>query len=118
MNDKIEINWGLGPREEYLTWLRRKWIVSMVTSLAVTVGAVILILEAFEGRLATAYLIGLVVWLVVMLSLSATLTYVNYRIHSIERFMGFYEFRHQVRHQEFCTSHLHCLGLHYFKSFD
>jgi hypothetical protein len=115
----IEVKWGsLGLKDSYLSWLARKWIVSMTTMLMVGGGAIVFILEAFEGRLSTAYVVGLVAWVVIMLCLSLMLTYVNYRLHSIERFLGFYDVRHEVRHQEFCTNHIHCLGLHYFKSFD
>lgn len=111
----IDISWGsLGLKDKYMLWLKRKFIVSILTTLSILFGSFGLILGAFETQLNGTFFVFLAAWSVWMLVLGIYLTYVNRGLHGIEHFLGFYKFRYEVRHQEFCTNEIHCAGLHPF----
>jgi hypothetical protein len=113
----IDVKWGPGFKDRYILWLERKWLAGMTCGIYLIVGAFILIYQAMIGTLSSDYVIGLIVYLVTLLLLGGCLMAINKRVHSTEIFLGFYEHRHQVRHEVFCKNHIHCVGLHYFKSY-
>jgi hypothetical protein len=115
----IEIKWGgIGLEQTYMDLLAKKWIVGMCCALFFVVGSFLSIYHAVQGNFGTRYYLIFLASLSCLLCMSIILAFINKRIRSIECFLGFYEHRYEVRHQVFCTNHFHCIGLHYFKSFD
>lgn len=114
-----EVSWGSeNTKFEYIDLLRSKVVLGWVLTLFFGLGGGALIFSAMTPADNWEFLCGVLIWIVVVLAIAARLSWTNRRIRSLEIFLGFYDRRHQVRHQLFCSNHLHCLALHYFRKTD
>lgn len=115
----IDVRWGnLGMKDEYVDWLTRKNIMGWITASLFIVGSGVFIVLASKDDFGFWECLSLVLWVFLVTISAGLLSYVNRRLHSIENFIGFHEDRYRVRHKVYCTSHIDCLGTHYFKSFE
>lgn len=115
----IDVRWGnLGMKDEYLDWLSRKCLMAWITGIVFVLGSCIFLRLAFRDEFGFWQGLSLVGWVFLVTICGGVLSFVNRRLHNIENFIGFYQDRYQVRHQVYCTNHLHCLGTHYFNSFE
>lgn len=114
MNQHV-VNWGnLGYREKYEELLSYKLRVGAAMTLFFLVGTLFTVRWAFESTASTAMLISTAVFVGVLILLSLILSNTNRQIRGIEIFLGFFENRHEVRHQVMCKHHVYCMILHYF----
>ena len=115
-----DVKWGTGFKDQYIDRLDQKWLVSAIGTVFFFIGAFILIFQAYQGEFTTNYVAGLIVFVVAMLTIGLILSTINQRIHSIEKYLGFYSIRHEVRHEVYCKHrrHWHCVVLHYFKIYE
>ena len=111
---KTEVRWGnLRLRENYINLLSWKFILGWICALYFVSGAAFHLLRAFQTSFTPDQAWFFMAWAMIFVALAGLLSVVNSRLHAIERYLNFYDDRHRVRHDVYCTSHLHCVALHY-----
>lgn len=112
-----DVQWGSEKmKDDYVDLLRNKAIVGVQTAILFLVGAGGFIYAAFQSHSLLVFAGLIFIWIILLIGLSASMSYLNKKVRAIETYLGFYDRRHEVRHQVFCTNVIHCLTLHYFKS--
>lgn len=115
------VNWGcLGYQERYEEWLADRSLTGGLTAVLFLIIAVSsLLLAGLHGYseldipMSTGILtisILTLIWLILIFHLSS----LDRRMHALEKYLGFYDRRYEVRHALYCSHLGHCLTLHYF----
>ncbi|WJJ54941.1 hypothetical protein [Xanthomonas phage RTH11] len=114
--DAVQIKWGSERyKEQYLNLLWAKYLTGWAVALVLGCGVVFFIHRAFTTDFSLANGIGMSVWMLGVLSLSFQQSFINSKVHRLERYFNFFDLRHKVRHQLFCKWWGHCAALHGLK---